>query len=333
MYRWGHAVVGLGLSVALLHPARVVGQTLERTCLTPAPYSFGDPFFPRTDDPKRGETRGGSATYISGRGELCRALPYSPSDETLRQVASDRAPGPGKAFVFSSILPGAGQWYLGKNRWPAYVAVEAWAWIQFLDWRREGHKLQRQYKDLAWYVARRVSTGLRTDAGWDYYEAMTYFQASGAYDSDPLTPGVQPEEDTGTFNGSIWALAQEIYLPGDPDNPPEEGSEALEKAYNYYLSRAYAPNLAWDWGANTLHQDEYGTLIREADEALRSSTSMIGVILANHLLSAVDALVAGRLGIAGEADPSVEFALRPGPMNLGEVVLQFRIPDPLAYVH
>jgi hypothetical protein len=249
------------------------------------------------------------------------------------QVASDRAPGPGKAFLFSAILPGAGQWYLGKTRWPAYLAVEAWAWIQFLDWRREGRKLQRQYKDLAWFVARRVSTGPRTDAGWDYYEAMTYFQASGAYDSDPLTPGVQPEADPSTFNGSIWALAQEIYLPGAPEDPPDEGSEALEKAHNYYLTRAYAPNLAWDWGVNTLHQDEYGTLIKEADEALRSSTSMIGVILANHLLSAVDALVAGRLGIAGQGEPSVEFTLRPGPLYTREVALQFRIPDPLAHVH
>jgi len=271
--------------------------------------------------------------YVSPRGELCQVLPPHTLDEIGEQLAFDRTPVPGKAFLLSAILPGAGQWFLGQSRWPAYLAVEAWAWVQFLDWRREGHNLRRQYKDLAWYVARRVSTGARTDAGWDYYEALTHFPSSGAYDQDPLTPGIQPEEDPSTFNGSLWVLAQEIYLPGDPDHPPEQVSEAFEKAYQYYASRAYAPNRAWDWGANTLHQEEYTTLIREADEALRSSTGMIGVILANHLLSAVDALVSGRLGIAGELEPSMEFLLLPGPFSPSGVALKFHLPNPLAYVH
>jgi len=271
--------------------------------------------------------------YVSARGELCQTLQPQTRDEVGGQDAEFQVPDPGKAFLFSAVLPGLGQWSLGQNRWPAYLAVEAWAWIQFLDWRREGHNLKRQYKDLAWYVARRVSTGSRTDAGWDYYEALTHFSSSGAYDKDPLTLGIQPEGDPSTFNGSLWVLAQEIYLPEDPDNPPEPGSAAFEQAYEYYVSRAYAPNLAWDWGSSTLHQEEYTTLIRESDEALRSSTSMIGVILANHLLSAVDALVSGRLGVAGELEPSMEFLLFPGPFNTSEVALQIRLPNPLAYVH
>jgi hypothetical protein len=243
----------------------------------------------------------------------------------------ERAPQPGKAFLFSAIVPGSGQWLLGRDRWPAYLAIELWAWIQFRDWRREGHHLQTRYKDLAWLVARRVSTGPRTDAGWEYYEALTHFRASGAYDADPSRPGVQPEEDPATFNGSIWALAQEIYLPENPENPIPEDSEPYEKAFEYYLSRAYAPALAWDWGANTLHQEEYTGLIKDSDEALRSSTEMIGVILANHLLSAVDALVSGRLGIAGRNEPSVQLLLVPGAFHTQEVALRVRLPRLMAH--
>ena len=189
--------------------------------------------------------------------------------------------------------------------------------------------LQDEYKDLAWYVARRVSTGPRSDAGWEYYEALTKFNTSGAFDSDPLTPGVQPETDPRTFNGSIWALAQGIYFPEDPENPVEEGSEPYERASAYYSSRAYGPELAWNWGVNVLHREEYVGLIRDADEALRNSTSMIGVIIANHLLSAVDALVSGRLGIAGETEPALEFSLLPGPLNTREFGLRVRLPTPL----
>jgi hypothetical protein len=177
-----------------------------------------------------------------------------------------------------------------------------------------------------------VSTGPRTEAGWDYYEALTKFRSSGAYDSDPLTPGVQPEENPSTFNGSIWALARDIYLPEDPEIPVDEGSEPFQRASSYYLSRAYPQEFAWDWGSNTLLQEEYASIIKEADEALRSSTSMIGVILANHLLSAVDALVSGRLGIAGELEPALGFQLLPGPYYTHEVVFQVRLPTPLGHV-
>lgn len=270
---------------------------------------------------------------VSAEGNLCR--PFSPiaEDPEDRQVALDRSPSPGKAFLFSAMVPGGGQWYIGQDRWPAYLAVELWAWIQFLDWRREGHRLQRRYKDLAWLVARRISTGRRTDAGWDYYEALTQFQASGAFDTDPLTEGIQPESDAQTFNGSIWALAQQIFLPDDPENPLAPDSPAYDRAFDYYRSRAYASELAWDWGSNTLHQEEYGSLIREADEALRSATGMVGIILANHLLSAVDALVSGRLGMAERPDPLVQAFLVPGPFQRREVGIMISLPTPFDHAH
>jgi hypothetical protein len=269
---------------------------------------------------------------VTSDGHLCGSFSPEPFSIPARQVASDRAPSPGKAFLFSAVVPGAGQWHLGQGRWPAYLAVEIWAWIQFLDWRREGHRLQRQYKDLAWLVARRISTGRRTDAGWDYYEALTQFQASGAFDTDPLTDGIQPESDPATFNGTIWALAQQIFLPEDPENPIAPDSPAYDQAFDYYRSRAYAPSLAWDWGSNTLHQEEYGNLIREADEALRSATGMVGVIIANHLLSAVDALVSGRLGMADPDGPRVQAYLVPGPFYHQEVGLAVRLPTPFDHV-
>ncbi len=304
----------------------VRGQTPEGSCLEPAPRSFEHLLpFPSSllsaEHPQKPPP-----LFVSPQGELCRSFHFRRTDETRRQVAVDRAPKPGKSFVFSAVAPGAGQWLLGQDRWPVYLAIELWAWVQFLDWRREGHRLQNQYKDLAWLVARRVSTGPRQDSGWEYYEALTHFQASGAYDSDPLKDGVQPEEDPTTFNGSIWALAREIYLPEDSENSAPEGSGPYQQASDYYLSRAYAPGLAWNWGTSSLHQEEYTGLIRESDEALRSSTGMIGVILANHLLSAVDALVSGRLGIAGRVEPSIEVLLIPGPFSTQEVALQLRIP-------
>ena len=326
-------VLFLGFSGGLLIPGlarSAQGQTTDGPCLEPTPHSPG-----RLREPISSglvpidSLREPPSLFVSPQGKLCQSFRFSGGEvEAGPQVAMERTPEPGKAFLLSAILPGSGQWLLGQNRWPAYLAIELWGWTQFLDWRREGRSLQTQYKDLAWLVARRVSTGPRADAGWEYYEALTHFQASGAYDSDPLKPGVQPEEDPTTFNGSIWVLAQEIFPPEDAE-PGVSGPH--EQSYVYYQSRAYEPGLAWDWGPSSLHQEEYTGLIRAADEALRSSTGMVGVILANHLLSAVDALVSGRLGIAGEAEPSMEILLVPGPYSTRNVALQFRLPNPLAH--
>jgi hypothetical protein len=329
----GPAALGYSLMVVLvlLYPDLASSQDRDSACLK----TLGEPHRGLQDllpsqIPGAGH-QGAGEIYLSAKGEICRSAVFLSEEEVgVPQAALSRNVRPGKAFLLSAALPGAGQWFLGQDRWPAYLAVEVWAWVRFLDRRREGKDLRSDYKDLAWLVARRVSTGQRTDAGWDYYEALSKYRTSGSFDTDPLVPGIQPEMDPETFNGSIWALAREIFLPEDPETPPTESSEPYQKAYSYYLNRAYGPEFAWDWGTNTLHREEYAALIRDADEALRGSTKMVGVILANHLLSAVDALASGRLGISGQSDPTVSVQLRPGPFLDREVTLHFRFPDPMA---
>jgi len=206
------------------------------------------------------------------------------------------------------------------------VAGEVWAWVQYFESRTEGHRLQAAYRDLAWLVARRVSTGPRVDGSFEYYEAMTQFTASGAFDRDPTQPGVQPEEDPETHNGSVWALAGEIFFSDDSDLPPEVDSDQYNQALRYYLSRAITPNLAWNWSDNQLQQSEFADLIRSSDENLRRGTTMIGLILANHLLSAVDALVTGRLLQAEAPEPRVELDLVTGPLRRETLFLTVRFP-------
>ena len=67
-------------------------------------------------------------------------------------------------------------------------------------------------------------------------------------------------------------------------------------------------------------------MIRSSDENLRRSTGMIGVILANHLLSGVDALVSGRLAAAGAEAVSLDFQLVPSPFRSHQLALEVRLP-------
>jgi hypothetical protein len=208
-----------------------------------------------------------------------------------------RAPlSPGHAFLASAILPGAGQYLQATDRWVPYVVVEAWALVRYVSRRSDARTLERRYRDLAWSVARRggISVPPRRDSVFEYYEDMTRFGASGSFDADPREPGVQPENDRETFNGQIWDLAQALFSNAD-------------QALAYYQSRAIPPTFAWAWGESNLEQQVFEELIHESDESFRDATTALGIILANHMISAVDALVLARLRTSGAGDRRIRW--------------------------
>lgn len=202
-------------------------------------------------------------------------------------------PSPGLAVLASAVLPGAGQFMQGEDRWIPYVVVEAWAWVTHFALRRRASEFTREYRDLAWSVARRVSTGERRDTIFEYYETLGHWETSGAWDVDPRTDGVQPELDRTTFNGDVWRLARALYIPGGANAPV--GSPEYQRALDYYLRHAIPAGYAWAWGPSSLEQQRFRELIRESDEAARGATLRLGIVLANHVVSAVDALVLERI--------------------------------------
>lgn len=209
---------------------------------------------------------------------------------------------PGVLFLASLVLPGSGQGLQGQGRWVLYAALEVWSWARYADLRLHGDALAAEYRALALDVARRVGTGTRP-GDFHYYESLAkpQYPASGAFDRDPDLPGIQPETTPFTFNAEIWELARGIYLPGGVVDP---ASPAYADAIRYYEERAIRPEFAWSWGANGLEQEVYRELIRDSDDARRSATSTLGIILANHLVSAIDALVTARLRAEGEHPPA-----------------------------
>jgi hypothetical protein len=212
------------------------------------------------------------------------------------RLDADKPAPPSAASVFltSALVPGAGQFRLGAGRWVAYAGVEAWAWINWVDARARVDELEASYRDLAWSVARRISVGRRDDREFEYYEAMSHYNESGAFDADAAEPGVQPEETPLTFNGDLWLLAQQIFFPGGDDSiPPTDQERAAALAY--YEQNAIGPQYAWSWGVNELEHEHFRSLIRRSDEAARAGTTILGVILVNHVVSAVDALITARL--------------------------------------
>lgn len=221
-----------------------------------------------------------------------------------RDLAVDRRrAAPWWAPVASALVPGAGQAALGQDRWLAYAAVEGAALLRYSADRQEGARERRTYRRLANQVARALySTGSPPAGAFEYYEAMERWVESGVYDAEPGGE-VDPETDLTTFNGSIWLLARQTYWTR-PDSAPPPGSDAYRQALAFYDQRAVRPAFRWSWRNAQLEQDLYRRAIDRSNAAFRRSAEDLAAVLANHVLSTVDAYVTVRLrrraGAAGE---------------------------------
>lgn len=194
--------------------------------------------------------------------------------------------------VASGLVPGSGQILAGHDRAAIYLLTEAFLAIRFFSDRAEGRRERDRYLDLAFRVARGSFSPVMRDTAFEYFEQMEKFVESGPFDADP-GPAFAPPMDGNSFNGSIWALARQTFF-ANPDEPPDPQSPEYQRALDFYRERAVGPNFQWSWRNAGLEQDLFVQSIRGSDEALRRARQQLGLLLANHLLSAVDAFVSNR---------------------------------------
>ena len=149
------------------------------------------------------------------------------------------------APLASAAVPGGGQAALGQRRWLPYVALEVWAWLQYIDVRREGGRRRREYQLLARNVARYRFPGPYPVGDFEYYEHMLKNPESGDFD---LFPGgdIDPETDTTTYNGRRWLDARRLFWE-NPDNAPPPGSPAYASALAFYEKNAIRTEYRWSW--------------------------------------------------------------------------------------
>ena len=197
------------------------------------------------------------------------------------------------SIAASAVLPGSGQAVLGTNRALPYLAIEAFAWTSYM--RNAGNYRRRRdgYRDLASRVARAAFSTVRPNGSFEYYERMTHYPEAGRYD---LVAGgaIEPETDSTTYNGAVWLLARRTYW-SDPVTSPDTSSAEWMRAVAFYRARAYDQLYRWSWTNAPLEYSSFIGLIRESNDANRRALQDLGIIIANHVLSTVDAYITVRL--------------------------------------
>lgn len=237
-----------------------------------------------------------ASTVLSGPAVGQSALISAGTDD-LRSGAHDRPQTPESAAWYrplaSLVVPGSGQFLAGQDRGVLYVAAEALFLSRFFSDRGEALREGDRFRELAFTIARGSYVPASRDTTFEYFEQMGKYIESGPFDMDS-GPALVPPTDERTFNGAIWALARRTFLP-DTATAPDPESEEYLRALEFYRERAIGPNFQWSWRNAGLEQDLYRQAIRRSDEAFRRATTQLGLVLANHLLSAIDAFISLRL--------------------------------------
>ena len=213
-------------------------------------------------------------------------------------VAQREEPSPSTLVrpLASLLVPGTGQLLAHQDRGAVYLAAEVYLVSRFLQLDHEAMQEAQRFQNLAFDVARRAYLPVRRDTIFEYYEQMERFAESGYYDSDPGSAFL-PELDPQTYNGAVWLLARRTYWE-NPDVWPDPTSPEYWRAVQFYQARAVGPNFQWSWRNHSLEHEVFRDYIKRSDTAFRRAQNQVGLLLANHVLSAVDALISARMSTA-----------------------------------
>jgi len=161
-----------------------------------------------------------------------------------KTVGTDKAKSRGKAFLFSLMLPGAGEYYIGENNtakvffiteivlWTGYFAFDA-----YHNWKRD---------DM--YVFAATHSGAQAKG-----KPAQYFVDIGNYDN--------------------------IY----------DYNDAKQRQREFYKVYPVNEDYNWEWDSND-NRDHFEKMRISSDKAYNRAIFTIGGIIANHVVSAIDAV-------------------------------------------
>ena len=189
---------------------------------------------------------------------------------------------PGRALLLSAILPGAGEFYAGaRKRAALFFGLEVAALALWSSWNGEGKDLETEFRQLA-----------DSDKGWD---VLAYL----AWDSSSIS----------SRSSKTHHLPCQSFIEDDS----KEFSDCPDQQQYYELIGKYDQFVAGWTDVNDLTENavefseidsvenyhsaqrlDYEDRRNESNKLLKRATNVTGVILVNHVLSAISAARAGR---------------------------------------
>jgi hypothetical protein len=172
----------------------------------------------------------------------------------------------GRAALYSLVLPGAGQYYIGGANFKAklFFGMEAGFWLTYLGFRKYGSYKEESAK--GWAVLHADANPDNNDD--DYWVKMTYYD----------------NRDRNENDGLGYNQMARVYDRNDANTFPE------------------TPLYYWNWDTRDSRQ-RYRNLRNQSKTAFERADVAVGVIIANHVVSAIEAFFS-----AGKHNRHLEFS-------------------------
>ena len=215
-------------------------------------------------------------------------LSAAQGSEAQAEVTGDGGPSRSKALLLSTLLPGAGQYYVGKTtRAKVFFVAEAAIWTSFIVFQVQGHLRQDSYIEYAGLMA-----GVDAeDKPEDFYRALGQYMRSD--------PG------PGSYNEDVRREARALY-------PYDEAAQE-----RYLQENGYFGEDAWEW-ESVEDQARYKSLRKKSLFSFEKATYMLGLAVANRVIAAMDATrsVAKSSEQRGQSQ-GFRLEMRPDPGSFG----------------
>lgn len=190
---------------------------------------------------------------------------------------------PKLAMLYSLVLPGLGEYYLGHTgRAKGFFVAEGAIWTSFAVFRVQGGHRRDLYREFA-----EVHAGVASRNDDEFYRVIgNYIASDGPFSA----------------NEQIRRQARALY----PNSPDEQA--------RFFSENAYTGDDAWRWDSPEI-LDRYHDLRNSSLDAYHRSDLSIGLLVANRLLSIIDAGILGarsQRAATGQARVSWDVQAAPG---------------------
>jgi hypothetical protein len=232
-------------------------------------------------------------------GPLAQAGETAAEKPVARPIAKNKSDtiSPRRAFLYSVLMPGVGEFMAGaKKRGAFFLGVEAAMLGLYFSWNGEGKDLEDKFRDVAdekWdplnYLAWRGSTISRNSS-------ITHALPCSSYVNDYLA--------TGKFGGCDAADVQQYYELIGKYNQFSAGWVDLVRVDTGNPAQATKVDSVENFLSAT--RLDYEVKRDDSNKLLKRASALTGLIMVNHVISAIDAARVARSKAAGATVQQLE---------------------------
>ena len=207
------------------------------------------------------------------------------AEEVPSVAMAEKVKSPGRAFLLSALIPGLGEWYAGsKARSALFVGIEALALGLYFNWSGEGNDIEDEFRETA-------------KQEWSPTDYLTWRNSTISRNSSithalPCSVEVEQEGLSGLANCSSSEKQQYYELIGKYDQ--------FISGWND-VTQIETGNLVQPTQVDSVERYESQTRFAyedrrdESNKFLKRASNIAGLILVNHVFSAIDASRVARM--------------------------------------